>query len=233
MVAGFDTSMSSIAGAAIGWDATLRKHVGPVFSMLRWAKEDEYYDRLYETDKSCDIVLDLMHDLGLMLNTDEIFIAQEEPWPLGMSRGGFSGFMKQQAEISGAFLGGLLRWGFRDIWQINSIHWRKMIADELGITTHHSKWRSPELTALYNCKPTDSGKFRSKQWALNPGYAWRGIYQNEIPDWPDIIESAQGKKPRPEDSKAKAVQPDDRYDALAVMAYLADVEIPHVLADLM
>lgn len=221
MVCGFDTSMSSLAGAAIGYDNTLKRFVGPKFVYLRWSKEDEYFDRLFEASKSHELVLELQHSLGLFVQTDEIFIAQEEPWPLGMIRGGMSSFLKQQAEISGAFLGGLIRYGFRGVWQINSMLWRKMIADDLGITTHHSKWKSPELVSQFNCKPSDSGKFRTKQWALmyNHGFDGWGMY-DEIPDWPDIIESQDGKKPRPEGSVAKAVQPDDRYDAFAIMKWL-------------
>jgi hypothetical protein len=48
MIAGFDTSMSSIAASAIGYDATLDKLVGPEFLWLRWQKEDEYLDRLWK-----------------------------------------------------------------------------------------------------------------------------------------------------------------------------------------
>lgn len=216
MIAGFDTSMSSIAGAAVGYDRTLDKLVGPEFVIVRWTKEDDYFSRLKAAALSHDLVQELQTKLGLILNMDEIHIAQEEPWPLGMVRGGLSAYLKQQAEISGAFLGGLVRWGYQDVFQINSIKWRTMVADYLGITTHHSKWRSPELAAEFNCKPTDSGKFRSKEWALDQKM-W-----GEIPEWPDIIESGKlGKIPRPENSKAKAVQPDDRYDALAVMWWLA------------
>jgi hypothetical protein len=213
-VLGFDTSMSSIAGAGIGYDATLKKFVGPNFTLLRWEKDDEYFNRLQEASNSHLLVEALLSELGLLLKLDEVFIAQEEPWPLGMVRGGLSAFLKQQAEISGAFLGGLVRWGYTNVSQMNSIRWRQMIAQDLGITTHHSKWRDPKLALDYNCKPTDSGKFRSKQWAFaRQTETWTG----EIPDWPDIVQTKDGKRPRPENSKAKAVQPDDRYDALAVM----------------
>jgi hypothetical protein len=218
MVAGFDTSMSSIAGAAIGYDATTKKLRGPEFTIVRWSKEDHYYDRIKAAAKAHEIILDLQHQLRLELNLHEVWIAQEEPWPMGMAvRGGASSFLKQQAEISGAFLGGLMRYGYTQVAQMNSIRWRQVVAQDLGITTHTSKWRDPALADVYNCKPTDTGKFRSKQWALNPGYAFMGAFPNEIPDWPDIIESSTlGKIPRPDTSKAKAVQPDDRYDALAV-----------------
>lgn len=231
MVVGFDTSMSSIAGAAIGYDRTLKKFVGPKFSYLRWEKDDHYFARLSEAAKAHEIVLGLQADLGLLLNLDEIFIAQEEPVPAGMFGKGASAFLKQQCEVSGAFLGGLLRYGYKEIWQVNSMHWRKLIADDLEITTHHSKWKDPKLAAKYNCKPADSGKFRSKQWAMNPGYAFLGMFPEEIPDWPDIIESKDGKKPRPEGSVAKAVQPDDRYDALAIMTWLWE-EISEQLSEL-
>lgn len=221
MVAGFDTSMSSIAGAAIGWDETLKKLRGPGFVEVRWSKEDHYFDRLKTAAKAHEIILDLMHELKLSLNLDEVWIAQEEPWPMGMAGKGASSFLKQQAEISGAFLGGLVRYGYTQVSQMNSMRWRTMIAEDLGITTHHSKWRSPELAALYNCNPTDSGKFRTKEWAFGPwmgSFYENGGFPNEIPDWPDIITSGKlGKIPRPEGSVAKAVQPDDRFDALAVM----------------
>ena len=217
MVAGFDTSMSSLAAAAIGYDRILKKLYGPVFTEVRWSKENHYFDRLRTAAKAHDLIHDLQAQLGLLLNNDEIWIAQEEPWPMGLAGKGESAFLKQQAEISGAFLGGLVRYGYAQITQMNSMRWRTMIAEDLEITTHHSKWRSPELAAQYNCKPADSGKFRTKQWAMsNPGYAWMGIFPEEIPDWPDIISSKDGKKPRPEGSVAKAVQPDDRYDALAI-----------------
>lgn len=218
MVVGFDTSMSSIAGAAIGYDATLKALRGPVFWDNRWQKDDHYYSRIKEAAYSHEFVLDLMHELGLMLGLNEVWIAQEEPWPMGKAGKGESAFLKQQAEISGAFLGGLIRYGYQNVTQLNSIRWRGMIADDLGITTHHSKWRSAELAEKYNCTFKDSGKFRSKQWASNPGYAFMGTFPEEIPDWPDIIKSNKlGKVPRPEKSKAKAIQPDDCYDALAIM----------------
>jgi len=216
-VLGFDVSMSSIAGAGIGYDATLKKLVGPNFIYLRWEKDDEYFNRLREAAQAELLVEGLLSEMKLLLNLNEVFIAQEEPWPMGMGRGGMSSYMKQQAEISGAFLGGLVKWGYENISQMNSIRWRQQIARDLGVTTHHSKWRSPELALRFNCKPNDSGKFRAKEWALaDPGYAFMHVFQNEIPDWPDIINSKDGKHPRPDGSKAKAVQPDDRYDALAV-----------------
>lgn len=223
-VCGFDISLSSIAGAAIGYDATLKKFTGPSFIYVRWEKDDEYFDRLREANHAELWIGGLIEELGMLLDLKEIFIAQEEPWPVGMAGrgGGMSAWLKQQAEISGAFLGGAMRWGYTNVAQMNSIQWRKMVADDLGITTHHTKWKSPELALKYNCSPKDSGKFRAKQWALGwehglLGYQVPVEFSGEIPDWPDIIHSKDGNKPRPEGSTAKAVQPDDRYDSLAVM----------------
>lgn len=219
MVCGFDTSLSSIAGTAFAYDSVLRKFKGPVFKTLRWQKEDDYFDRIKAASKSHELVIDLQGFLAVNMEMHEIFIAQEEPWPLGMPLGKASGFLKQQAEISGAFLGGLVRWGFTNVAQMNSMRWRTMIATDLGITTHHSKWRSPELALKFNCRPADSGKFRSKEWALdlwNEENQAKSVFPGVIPDLPDIIERKGGKTPRPEGSAAKAVQPEDVYDALAV-----------------
>jgi hypothetical protein len=222
IVSGWDTSMSSLAGAAIGYDSTLKKFVGPEFVIQRWSREDHYFKRLKDAAKAPDLLHELLHRLGLMLNQDEIFIAQEEPWPVGMvgHNRHISGFLKQQAEISGAFLGGLVRYGYQNISQINSAHWRKVVADDLGITTHHTKWKDPALAARFNCKPQDTGKFRSKQWALDvmeQQFGELAFNAEEIPDWPDLITRPDGMVPRPEDSHAKAIQPDDRYDSLAIM----------------
>ena len=215
VICGFDTSLSSIAGAAIAYDAVLDKYKGPVFKILRWSKEDEYFLKLHQAAKSHEIVLDLQAQMNVSMGSDEIFIAQEEPWPLGMAMGKASGALKQQAEVSGAFLGGLVRYGFQNIVQMNTTRWRMMIAEHLEITIHHTKWRDPELALKYNCRPDNSGKFRAKQWALS---VWDNVaFPNEIPDLPDIIENKKlGKIPRPEGSTAKAVQPADEYDALAI-----------------
>lgn len=230
VAAGFDVSMSSIAGAAVGYDNTLGKLQGPVFVEKRWNKGTHYFDRIKDCAKSYSLVHDLIAQLKMTPEIDEIFIAQEEPWPTGFVGRMQSAYLKQQAEISGAFLGGLIRYGYAQVFQIGNTQWRQIVARDLSetfekeITTHHTKWRDPELAAEYNCKPADSGKFRSKQWALESDFTanyWP--MREDIPDWPDIIESSkEGKIPRPEGSKAKAVQPDDRYDALAIMQWMVE-----------
>ena len=217
MVAGFDTSQSCLAGAAIAWDATMRVFKGPVFTIERWMGGEDYMSRIRKCGYSFELILDLKHKLGVITDSEHIFIAQEEPWPMGMAGGSnfTSGYLKQQAEISGAFLAGMLRFGYTNVVQMNSTRWRQIVAADLGITIHHSKWRDPVLCKQYNCIPQDSGKFRSKQWAL--GYApFSERFHFKVPDLPDIIKSKHGNTPRPDGSKAKAIQPADEYDALAI-----------------
>jgi len=232
LVCGFDTSQSCLAGAAIAWDATLRRHKGPVFTIERWLDGEDYLSRIRKCGYSYELVLDLKHKLGVITDSEKIFIAQEEPWPMGMAGNtNFnSGFLKQQAEISGAFLAGLLRFGYANVVQMNSMRWRTTVAHDLGITTHHSKWRDPALVKTYNCKPTDTGKFRAKQWALDsPPFAKK--FYAEIPDLPDIIKGKHGNTPRPEGSVAKAIQPADEYDALAIMwTFFLELEEAKLLA---
>jgi hypothetical protein len=84
------------------------------------------------------------------------------------------------------------------VFEINNTSWKKPIADDLGTNT-----RDPQL------------KFKIQDWALE---AWPGV-----PEWPPIIKSDKyGRIPRPEGSKAKGIQPDDRYDALGIMSWIKD-----------
>ena len=224
---GFDLSVSSIAGCLLGYDATLDRRVGPHFLMRRWTKDDHYFSRLHMVAVAEEHVHDLLVEAKLFLDLDEIFIAVEEPFPphSGFTGRGSSQSLKQQAEISGAFLGGLMRYGYRELYQIGNHQWRQIIANDLEITIHHTKWKDPALAAIYNCKPEHTGKFRSRQWAFHtlgiaPALAQMG-FPEEIPDWPDIITHKEhGKIPRPEGSKAKSMQPDDRYDALAMAEWM-------------
>lgn len=211
-ITGVDISMSSIAVASIAYDVTLRRRIGPEFQIWRWETNTHYFDRITDCAHCEEFILESFKTLRSLISRDNIYIAVEEPWPFGMVKKLQSQYLKQQAEISGAFLAGLLRYGFRNIYQIQANSWRKIVADELGITIHHSKWKDPTLCEIYNCKPEHTGKFRAKQWAMQSF--------PELPDWPEIIETKMGKAPRPEDSRAKAVQCDDRYDALAVMEWM-------------
>lgn len=218
MVAGFDQSASSIAGAAMAYDHTLRKIRGPQFEIISWGKGDHYFDRLAQASKSWELVIGLQSMLGISIGPERIWIAQEEPFPPGdFVRRGNSQALKQQAEISGAFLGGLLRFGFTNLWQIGNHNWRGLVADELGISIHFSKWSNATVKPLpqeWNAHPKHTGKFRAKQWAL------RSQWDNLIPQWPDLINSKDGKISRPDGSRAKAMQSDDRYEAIAICEWL-------------
>jgi hypothetical protein len=212
---GVDLSPSSIALAAYNYDVKLHKIYGPGFHIHRWRTEDHYFDRLRDCAKGFAFVNHVLNEVKFFGADVDVWVAAEEPWPFGAVGKFQSNSLKQQAEISGAFLGGLLRYGIRNLFQIPANSWRKLVADDLGITIHHSKWKDPELCDVFNCLPKDTGKFRAKQWALKKNFG------ETVPDWPDIIESSKlGKIPRPQDSKARAVQCDDRYDALAICEWM-------------
>jgi len=229
MVAGFDVSLSVVAGAAVAWDEVLKKFKGPAFIEKRWTKEDHYFERLKVAGMAHEFILDLQAALSISISSKNVFIAEEEPWPFGLIKGGDSGWLKQQAEMSGAFLGGLVRYGFQNVSQMNTIRWRQMVANDLGITTHVSKWKDPKLCMVYNCAPANVGKFRTKQWAL--AYSENGNYWIEpVPNWADIIKGNSGNIPRPKNSRAKAHQPDDRYDALAICwTHYLELELDGIL----
>lgn len=232
MVAGFDLSLSSIAGAAIAYDAITKRFKGPAFVAEFWTPDDDYFDRLLQLANGHELVLDLMAGLSVVLPYKDVVIAVEEPFPShgGFTKRGISNTLKQQAELSGAFLSSLIRWRFPNVMQISNQHWRSHIAREISettgedVTTYPAKWQSGALATRYNCTPKDSGKFRAQQWATDVFEPW--IAQNggvEIPDFPPMIKNSRKgeatKKPRPADSKAKAFQPDDRVDALAIMEF--------------
>ena len=202
---GFDCSLSSVAVAGVGYSATLDQFTGPVFSSERFTKDTHYYDRLKFAVRSADQIWDLSAQLKLpSMELDRIFIAIEEPFPLGMvgslvnRRGKFqSGWVKQQSQMTGALIAGLVSHGFVSVYEINNSQWRKVVADQLGITTHHTKWT----------------KDKPKEWAL--------ANFNGVPDLPDLIQHSKlGLTPRPEGSRAKAVQPEDIYDALGICMWM-------------
>lgn len=196
---GFDISGSSVAGAGIAWDATLKKFAGPVCVIQRWNSSTDYFQRLSEAAKAHVFVQDIMAKLLLPLELEQIHIGVEEPWPLGLMKSKTipPNFIKQQAQISGAFLGGLVRYGYPSVEEVNNQVWKNNVKSDLG-------------RAL---KRGVEGKWDVKEWALD-------VYEG-IPDWPDLInKTGVGKIPQPETSKAKPVQPDDRYDALGIMGYM-------------
>ena len=213
MVAGFDLSMSSIAGAGYCYDGTLRKEIGPAFTMKMWEKNTHYFERITDAAYAHNFILDLQKELKTVAELDEIYIAVEEPFPTGMVKRLESNAIKQQAEIQGAFIGGLLRYGYKNVFQISWSQWAGLVAADLGITIHHSKWNYESNPFKLAPSGKGSGKWRAKEWALKSDY--------EIPNWKDLINHGKrGKIHRPKESKARGVQPDDRYDALGIMEWM-------------
>lgn len=212
MACGFDLSMSSVAGAAISYDGTLKKMLGPEFVMKSWEKNTHYFERITDCARAEDFIHELQTRLGVVAELDEIYIAVEEPFPTGMVKRLESNAIKQQAEISGAFMAGLLRYGYKNIFQISWWQWAQIVAEDLGVSIHHSKWNYKKNPFPLAPDGKGSGKWRSKEWALKI---------DGIPEWPDLINHHKlGKIPRPENSKAKGTQPDDRYDALPICEWM-------------
>lgn len=209
---GVDISPSSIALAGCAYDSTLKKMIPPQTYTRRWAREEDYFFRMAELARAHNFIHSIVGQLRVTPDIDDIYIAFEEPWALWAARRGVSNSLKQQAQISGSFFGGLARYGYKNLHEISTDWWRKLVADDLGITTHHTKWLSKKIAKKYNCKIENSGKWRSKQWAIKT-YG--------VPDLPDLIYKTKvGLTPRPEDSRAYAVQPEDLYDALAIMRWM-------------
>jgi hypothetical protein len=201
---GFDVSMSSLAGATFAWDNTLKRLVGPSTVIVRWERDIDYFTRLAQAAKAYDHIHALLAGLKMSIGKDDIYIAVEEPWPFHMVKQAESNALKQQAQISGAFLGGLTHYGYFNIQEIPANHWRQVVAKDLGITIHHSKWNPDKRI----------GKFRAKEWALS---------RFDIPEFVDLIQhSKRGLIPRPDESKARAVQSDDRYEAVAIAKWMVE-----------
>jgi hypothetical protein len=193
-VIGVDLSMTSISGAMILHDEMLGKVKGPSLHCVRWTRDVHWFERMAAVSRAENFIHDLMSGIpGCVVELDRLFIGVEEPWPLGMVKRMESGWLKQQSQIHGAFMGGLLRYGYRNIFEVNNMAWKSPVARDLGVKiTKDFKWRVPA-------------------WAIE-AYG--------VPEYPDLIESSKGLVPRPEESRAKAKQPDDRYDALGIMNWM-------------
>lgn len=198
---GADTSMSSIAVVGIGYDAKLDKIVGPFYADMRWTVED-YWTRLAQAARGETLIQEVVRKLWV-LDPDKVQIAVEEPFPMGMLRRAKweASYVKQQCEVAGAFKGGLVRAGYRNLWEINNAQWKATLRRE-GVTIR---------------KMDEGGKWDVKDWA---------VQAFGLPVLPDLVKGKSGGKiPRPESgfgAKAKAVQPNDIYDAAAVCAWMLD-----------
>src|ERR1041385_3766103 len=129
---GVDISMSSISlgGIAKTKDGKIRTGAFAV----RWQKGTAYFDRMKEAARAQDVVDGLMEALKVMAEPEDVYFAIEEAVSFGHLQRHASNSMKQQVQISGAFIGGLLKWGWPNIIEIQANHWRKIVADDLGIT---------------------------------------------------------------------------------------------------
>lgn len=193
---GMDTSMSSIAMVSMIYDAVLDKMIGPTFRTIRWTEED-YFERLLQANRLEETMLVVVPSQYVTM--ERTFIAIEEPFYYGAVKRGQSGWIKQQAEVSGAAKAGLLRWGWRNLYEINNQSWYKTIRDEGHIV-----------------RKGKEGKWDVKTWA---------IQAFGLPDLPDLVQGKHGKIPRPESgygAKAKPVQPEDIYDAAGLCAWMLD-----------
>ncbi len=194
---GIDMSMSSISGSALSYDAVLDKRSLTTHT-LRWQMDDHYFKRMIDGAKAHDFIFDLLSGFTAPLERDNTHIGIEEPWPLGIVRRAESGWLKQQAQLQGSFLGGLLRYGYANVYEVNAQSWKGVVARKAGD------------------KATNDFKWRVKQIMLD---SWGKEF--DVPDLPDLIrKQGVGLVPKPETSKAKSVQPDDTYDAMGVMEWV-------------
>jgi len=198
--AGWDTSMTAISVVAFGYDAVLDKMYGPFWGETRFKPEDDYFWRLGQASRASDLAVDVLGKLYVPI--EQVHHAFEEPWYYGAVKQGASGWLKQQAEVAGAVKGSLVKWGYpiSQMHEINNSQWRSVLKNE-GVTIRKGA----------------EGKWDVKEWAIK---AWG------LPDLPDLVRSKTSAKiPRPESgfgAKAKAVQPNDIYDAAAVAAWMCD-----------
>ena len=199
---GADVSLSSISLGVIAKTADGKVRTGA--TSVRWEKGHDYFDRLAVAARAHEIMYDLYADAKIQPDLAQVFIAVEEAVAIGYLQRAQSSWVKQQLQISGAFLGGLVRWGYRNVYEIQAHQWQKLVADDLGITTHHTKWNPDKKV----------GKYRAQQWVEQFHPQWDG-------HWPDIItDTKRGQIPRPEGRKAQGVQSDDRYEALAMAHWM-------------
>lgn len=193
---GWDISMSVFAGCAKMYDGVLNKMRGPVWYEHRFDWEDDFNTRMASAARAHEHILDLIGVLGgAIFDRDQIFIGVEEI-PFGYMGKGASKRIRQQCQIQGAFLSGICRWGWNP-WEVNVKNWRSVIADdfEMKQNKEFDKWTVVE---------------------------WVKEVYPDVPDWPDLISSAKGLKPKPSTSTAKPQQPDDRYDSTGIMEWVWD-----------
>lgn len=209
---GADTSMTAISVVGVGYDGLLDKMVGPMWAEIRWLPEDDYFLRLGQAAKGHELVLGVLASL-FVTDNERVFLAIEEPFHYGAAQRQIGSWLKQQAEIAGAFKGSLVRYGYTNIYEINNSQWHATLRKE-GVPFDRAirgASKSEKAAIQYG------NKFLVKKWA---------IQAFGLPEFPDLVKSKSGAKvPRPDEgfgAKAKAVQPSDIYDAAACAAWMQD-----------
>lgn len=195
-VVGIDASVTSLSGAMLVYDSLLDKLRGPEVFSHRWKPGDHFLDRLAYAVRADKFIHELLIRCGPMpMSPDNIWIGVEEAWPAGIVKRAESGWLRQQAEVTGAFRGGLVRHGYTNVYDVNAQSWRVLVARALGVKLNK------EFT-----------KWDVKKWAI----ACHGVEGR-----PDLIQTKKdGLSPQPPTSKAKPRQPDDIYDAVGIMNWM-------------
>ena len=207
-VVGIDSSLTSIAAVAWGYDAKIGKHKVE-HGEIRWMPEVDYFARMRDAAKAHELVLDLLHKMWTV-DLENVYIAMEEAVHYGAIQRGIAAFAKQQMEVAGALKGSLARYGFPNMEEVNNSSWHKTLRQEgiqFAAIPRGTRGVERERIKLEN-------KYLVKEFAIE-------FYG--LPDLPDLVASKSGAKiPRPESgfgAKAKAVQPNDIFDAAAVLHY--------------
>lgn len=198
---GVDTSLTSIAVTGVAYDAVLMRKLSIQWASTRWYPDDDYFLRLGQAADGYNLVLDVLRKLWV-IKPDRVYVALEEPWYYSSAKFRQSQWLKQLAEIAGAFKGGLVRYGFPNLYEINNSQWKAVLRRQGAKIESQSK--DPRM------------KWRVKSWAQE---------RYGLPDFPDLVEVAGAKIPRPTQGRganAKAAQPDDVYDAAAIMAWMEE-----------
>lgn len=203
-VAGIDASVTSISGAMLVYDSLLDEIRGPGLFSVRWTQGVHFLDRLAQAVRADSFIHELLIACGPMtIPMENIWIGIEEAWPAGIVKLAESAWLRQQAEICGAFRGGLVKYGYTNVYEVNASSWRAAVAHDMGMKMNK------QFT-----------KWHVKEWAM---------FSYGVEDRPDLIDkTGVGLVPKPDNSKAKPRQPDDVYDALGIMDWMHTTRLAEV-----
>lgn len=189
---GFDISLSSIAGCAKADDFVLNDILGPAWSVTRWNKEVSHWEKLKQLSNAHEFIFQLENKLKSFTRELSDFHIGVEELPARVMN---SARYREQAELNGAFIGGLLKYGYTKVYSVNVKSWQSMVAADL------------EMKAS---KQAGFDKFKVAEWVEE-------VYGKK---WKPLIRTSKGLVPKPKESKAKAEQPDDRVDACGIMEWV-------------